>query len=74
MGFSRQKYWSGLLFSSPEERDLPDTGMDPGALALQADFTAEPLRKPNAKNMLNFCLLYLIFLINFYWSIVALQG
>jgi len=25
MGFSRQEYWSGLPFSSPE--DLPDPGM-----------------------------------------------
>ena len=27
MGFSRQEYWSGLPFSSPE--DLPDTGIEP---------------------------------------------
>ena len=26
MGFSRQEYWSGLLFHSPE--DLPDPGID----------------------------------------------
>ena len=35
MGFSRQEYWSGLLF--PSSRDLPDTGIEPGSLALQAD-------------------------------------
>ena len=28
MGFSRQEYWSGLLFSSLG--DLPDPGMEPG--------------------------------------------
>jgi len=27
MGFSRQKYWSGLPFPSPE--DLPDPGIGP---------------------------------------------
>ena len=34
MGFSRQEYWSGLLFSSPG--DLPDPRMEPGSPALQA--------------------------------------
>ena len=35
MGFSRQEYWSGLPFHSPE--DLPDPGIEPRSLALQAD-------------------------------------
>ena len=35
MEFSRQKYWSGLPFPSP--RDLPDSGIEPGSPALQAD-------------------------------------
>ena len=35
MEFSRQEYWSGLLFPSP--RDLPDPGIEPGSLTLQAD-------------------------------------
>ena len=35
MGFSRQKYWSGLPFPSPE--DLPDPGIEPRSPALQAD-------------------------------------
>ena len=35
MGFSRQEYWSGLPFPSPG--DLPDTGIEPGCPALQAD-------------------------------------
>ena len=35
MGFSRQEYWSGLPFPSPE--DLPNPGMEPWSPALQAD-------------------------------------
>ena len=35
MGFSRQEYWSGLPFSSPE--DLPDPGIEPGSPTLWAD-------------------------------------
>ena len=35
MGFSRQEYWSGLLFPSPG--NLPNTGIEPGPPALQAD-------------------------------------
>ena len=35
MGFSRQKCWSGLSFPSPG--DLPDPGIEPRSLALQAD-------------------------------------
>ena len=35
MGFSRQEYWSGLPFPSPE--DLPHPGIEPGSPALQAD-------------------------------------
>ena len=35
MGFSKQAYWSGLLFPSPG--DLPDSGIKPGSHALQAD-------------------------------------
>ena len=35
MGFSRQEYWSGLPFPSPE--DLPDSGIEPRYPALQAD-------------------------------------
>ena len=41
MGFSRQEYWSGLPFPSPG--DLPDPGIEPGPLTLQADaLTSEP--------------------------------
>ena len=35
MGFSRQEYWSGLPFPSPE--DLPDPEIEPRSPALQAD-------------------------------------
>ena len=35
MRFSRQGYWSGLLFPSPG--DIPNPGIEPGSLALQAD-------------------------------------
>ena len=34
VGFSRQKYWSGLPFPSPG--DLPHSGIEPGSPALQA--------------------------------------
>ena len=35
MGFSRQEYWSGLPFPSPE--GLPYPGIEPRSSALQAD-------------------------------------
>ena len=35
MGLPRQEYWSGLSFPLPG--DLPDTGIEPVSLALQAD-------------------------------------
>ena len=35
MGFSRQKYWSGLPFPSPG--NLPNPGIKPRSPALQAD-------------------------------------
>ena len=39
------EYWSGL--SSPSPGDLPDPGIKPASLALQADsFTTEPPGKP----------------------------
>ena len=44
MGFSRQKYWSGLPFPSP--RDLPGPGIEPGSPAFQADtLISEPTGK-----------------------------
>ena len=45
MGFSRQKYWSELLFPSPG--DLPGPGVEPRCPALQADsLLSEPPEKP----------------------------
>ena len=41
MGFSWQEYWSGLPFPSPGH--LPEPGIEPRSLALQADaLTSEP--------------------------------
>ena len=48
MGFSKQKYWSGLPFPTPE--DLPNPGLDPVSAAFSAlaggFFTTEPPGKP----------------------------
>ena len=45
MRFSRQEYWSGLPFSSPE--DLPNPGIKPRSPTLAGGFfTTEPLGKP----------------------------
>ena len=49
MGFSRQKYWSGLPFPSPGH--LPDPGIKPGSPALQADFLPpQPPEEPVRQN------------------------
>ena len=49
MGFSRQKYWSGLPFPSPG--DLPNAGIKPASPELQVDsFTTEPPGKPLGKD------------------------
>ena len=46
MKFSRQEHWSGLPFPSPG--DLPDSGIEPRSLVLQAEsLPSEPLGKPN---------------------------
>ena len=43
--FSKQEYWSGLLFSS--SGDLPNPGIEPKSPALQADSVmSEPPGKP----------------------------
>ena len=45
MEFSRQEYWSRLLFLS--SGDLPNPGINPGSPALQADsLPSEPPGKP----------------------------
>ena len=49
MGFSRQEYWSGLLFLSPG--DLPDPGTEPGSPVLLADaLPSEPPGKTQNAN------------------------
>ena len=48
MEFSRQEYWSGMPFPSPE--DLPDPGLEPRPPALQADSLPTDLSgKPKIK-------------------------
>ena len=49
MGFSRQEYWSGLPFPSPE--DLADPGIKPGSPTLEADtLPSEPPGKSKKAN------------------------
>ena len=54
MGFSRQKYWSGLPFPPPG--DLPDLGIEPKSPASPAlgggFFTTETLGKPQQSDLL----------------------
>ena len=48
MEFSRQEYWCGLTFPSPG--DLPNPGIEPGSLTLQADaLPSDPPGKPKEK-------------------------
>ena len=57
MEFSRQEYWSGLSFPSPE--DLPNPGIEPRSPALLADaLPSEPPGKPY--NALMFSLQFLM--------------
>ena len=49
MEFSRQEYWSGLPFPSPE--DLPDPRLKPWSPTLQADaLPSEPPGEPQFTN------------------------
>jgi len=51
MGFSRQEYWSGLSFPSPED---PDPGIEPRSPAFQADsLPCEPPGKFVKMNIYN---------------------
>ena len=53
MEFSKQEYWSGLPVPSPG--NLPNPGIRPGSLALQADsLPSEPLGKKKVTNDLLF--------------------
>ena len=63
MGFSRQECWSGLPFPSPG--DLPDPGIKPSSLILQADaLTSAPPGKP-------FVSLWFPFFFNCIYSIIS---
>ena len=55
MEFSRQEYWSGVPFPSPG--DLPDSGIKPRSLALQADsLLSKPSGGPSLREeQLNKC-------------------
>ena len=53
-GLSRQEYWSGWPFPSPE--DLPNPGIEPASPALQADsLLSEPPGKPWSQEMPHKC-------------------
>ena len=57
MGFSRQECWSGLPFPSPG--DLPDPGIEPGSLTLQADTLPSELPgKPTVLSVLQILFLF----------------
>ena len=60
MGFSRQEYWSELPRPSPG--DLPDPGIEPRSLALQAD--SLPFELPGKPIIL--LLLFKLFIL--YWG------
>ena len=62
MEFSKQEYWSGLPFPSPE--DLPDPGIEPRSPMLQAD--ALPFEPPGK-------LLYLMILPQIFILILIFQ-
>ena len=53
MRFSRQGYWSGLPFPSPE--DLPNPGVEPRSPAMQAD--PLPSESPGKPNVLEYYLI-----------------
>ena len=51
MGFSRQEYWSGLLFPSPG--DLPNPGIEAASRAWQVDsLPSKPPGKPKVLKVL----------------------
>ena len=50
MAFSRQEYWSGLPFPSP---DLPNLGMEHRSPALQADSLPSETRGKNTDGKIN---------------------
>ena len=72
MEFSRYEYWSGLPF--PSAGDLPNSGIEPGSLALQADSFNYIELVHNAFQVYYILLLFCIFiLISFESLIMKLQ-
>ena len=77
MGFSRQEYWSGLLF--PSLGDRPDLGIKLGSPTLQADSLLTELRgKPSKTKRCTFqywywcfCFYKLCYIIWLLWSIIS---
>ena len=64
MEFSREEYWSDWPFPSPE--DLPNPGIKPRFLALQAySLASEPLGKP-----FGYFLISILMFFSFYKNIV----
>ena len=62
--FSRQEYWNGQPFPSPE--DLPDPEIEPISPALQADsLPSEPPGKPQLLLLICILILYLTILLNY---------
>ena len=55
VGFSGQECWSGLPFPSPG--DLPDSGIEPGSPALQADSLLTELQGKPLVAMVRVCIL-----------------
>ena len=70
MGFSREGYWSGLPFTSPG--DLPNPGIEPWSLVLQADsLPSEPRESPHF-SLVMLLIIHWLLIINYisYWLII----
>ena len=57
MKFSRQEYWSGLLFPTPG--DLPDPGIEPGSLMSPALASRFFTTRPSG-NTVTYCQLIIV--------------
>ena len=64
MGFSKQEYWSGLLFPSPG--GLPNPKIKPRSPALQADSLLSHLCEPSGQPNIMYTYIKIINDINFY--------
>ena len=77
MGFSKQEYWSGLPFPSPG--DLPDPGIEPRLLTLQAGTLWCELPGNCFKILCQFLLyskvnqLYM-YIYSLFWDFLPIQG